>query len=89
VQEEKSKMCAEISKLMLPGNLEWLLQSNSGDIATWPEFWHVATYCHVYESLKTGFGLVKRFIDHLRVVATNNYNAVTTSTLYSSLEHTV
>jgi hypothetical protein len=34
-------------------------------------------------------GLVNRFIYHLRVITTNNYDTVTISTLYSSLEHTV
>jgi hypothetical protein len=34
---------------------------------------------------RRGFGLVDRFTDHLQVVATNNYNTVAISTLYSSL----
>jgi hypothetical protein len=34
-------------------------------------------------------GLVNRFIDHLEVITTNNYNSIGISTLYSSLEHTV
>jgi hypothetical protein len=29
------------------------------------------------------FGLVNRFIDHLQVVTTNNYNTIDVSTLYS------
>jgi hypothetical protein len=32
---------------------------------------------------------VNRFIDHLQVVTTNNYNTIAISTIYSSLEHTV
>jgi hypothetical protein len=46
-------------------------------------------YCHVVCVTITGFGLVNRFIDHLQVVTTNNYNNIANSTLYSSLEHTV
>jgi hypothetical protein len=37
----------------------------------------------------TKFGLVNRFINHVQVVTTNNYNTIAISTLYSSLEHTV
>jgi hypothetical protein len=33
--------------------------------------------------------LICRFIDHLQVVAINNYNTIVISTFYSSLEHTV
>jgi hypothetical protein len=36
-----------------------------------------------------GLGLMNRFIDHLQVVTTNNYNTITIFTLYSSLEYTV
>jgi hypothetical protein len=32
------------------------------------------TYCHVYQWLKAGFGLVIGFIDHLQVVTTRKYN---------------
>jgi hypothetical protein len=35
------------------------------------------------------FGLVNRFIGHLQVVTTNNYNTIAISTLYSSLENKV
>jgi hypothetical protein len=48
-------------------------------------------YCHVYGRIKTGFGLVIGFIDHLLVVSTINYNTVTDvhatkhSTLISSV----
>jgi hypothetical protein len=35
-----------------------------------------------------GFGLVNRFIEHLQVVTTNNYNTIVISTLYSSLGNT-
>jgi hypothetical protein len=33
-------------------------------------------YFHVYQWLKTGFGLVIGIIDHLHVVATINYNTI-------------
>jgi hypothetical protein len=39
--------------------------------------------------LQTGLGLVNRFNCHLQAVATNNYNTIAISTLYTSLEHTV
>jgi hypothetical protein len=32
-----------------------------------------------------GYGLVNVFIEHLQVVATNNYNTIPTSTLYKLL----
>jgi hypothetical protein len=32
---------------------------------------------------------VNRFIDHLQVVTTNNYNTIAISKLYTSIEHTV
>jgi hypothetical protein len=38
---------------------------------------HMALYCHVYQRLKMGFGLVIGFIGYLQVVATNNCNTVT------------
>jgi hypothetical protein len=39
----------------------------------------LATFIHVLQWLKTGFGLVIGFIDHLQDVTTNNYNTVTDS----------
>jgi hypothetical protein len=36
-------------------------------------------YCHVYEWLWVGFGLVIRFIEHLRIVTTGNYSAIANS----------
>jgi hypothetical protein len=39
--------------------------------------------------LQTGFELVNSFLDRLQVLTTNIYNTITTSTLYSSLEHIV
>jgi hypothetical protein len=36
-----------------------------------------------------GFGMMTRFIDHLQVVTTNNYNTIADFHTYSSLEHTV
>jgi hypothetical protein len=33
-------------------------------------------YCHVYQSLKMGFGLVIGSINHLQVVTTNNYDTI-------------
>jgi hypothetical protein len=35
------------------------------------------TYCHVFQCLKTGFGLVIGFINHLQVVTATKYNTVT------------
>jgi hypothetical protein len=32
---------------------------------------------------------VNKFIDHLKVVTTNNYNVITISTIYSSLDNSV
>jgi hypothetical protein len=33
-------------------------------------------YCHVYQWLETGFGLVIGFINNLQVVTTINYNTI-------------
>lgn len=45
----------------------------------------------VYAWLYTRFGMMNRYlyIDHLEVVTINDYNSVTISTLYSSLDHMV
>jgi hypothetical protein len=37
------------------------------------------SYCHVYERLQMGFGLVIRFTEHLQIVTTHNYSAVANS----------
>jgi type IV secretory pathway TrbD component len=48
-------------------------------------------YCHVYQWLRRGFGLVIWFINHLQVVTTINYYTITDfhttkhSTLISSV----
>jgi hypothetical protein len=34
---------------------------------------HLYTYCHVYQWLRRGFGLVIGFINNLQVVTTINY----------------
>jgi hypothetical protein len=36
-------------------------------------------YCHVYEWLYTGFGLVIGFVDHSQIVTTINYSTLTNS----------
>jgi hypothetical protein len=36
-----------------------------------------SSYCHMFQLLKTGFGLVIGFIKHLLVVTTNKYTTVT------------
>jgi hypothetical protein len=36
-----------------------------------------------------GVWMVNRFIDHPQIVATNNYNTIAISTLYSLLDHTL
>jgi hypothetical protein len=33
-------------------------------------------YCHVLEWLYTWFELVNRFVDHIQIVSTNNYNTI-------------
>jgi hypothetical protein len=38
---------------------------------------------------RRGLELANRFIDHLQVVTTNDYNTIVISTLCSSLEYTV
>jgi hypothetical protein len=47
-----------------------MLFSTSVDKQSWEK------YCHVYQWLKTGFGLVIEFINNLRVVITNNYYTI-------------
>jgi ribonucleotide reductase beta subunit family protein with ferritin-like domain len=44
-------------------------------------------YCHVYQWLKTGFGLVIKFLNHLQAVTTNDCKTVTDfhTTKYSTL----
>jgi hypothetical protein len=39
--------------------------------------------------LKTGFGLVTRFVDRLEVLTTNDYNTIAISAIYISLLHTL
>jgi hypothetical protein len=38
-----------------------------------------SSYCPVYEWLKTGFGLVTRFIEYLQIVTTSYYSAISNS----------
>jgi hypothetical protein len=48
------------------------------------------TKCTITNDIATSyeFGLMNGFIDYLQVVTTNICNAISISTLYSSLEHT-
>jgi hypothetical protein len=59
--------------------IQCIVQSN--------HFWHQLSYSMC--EYRWGFGLVSRFTDRLQVTTTNNYNIITISTLYSSLEHKV
>jgi hypothetical protein len=42
-----------------------------------PFYSHI--YCHAYEWLETGFGLVIGFTDYLQIVTTSNYSAIANS----------
>jgi hypothetical protein len=35
------------------------------------------TYCHMFEWLLMRFGLEMGFIDHVQIITTSNYNALT------------
>jgi hypothetical protein len=49
----------------------------------------VCIYCHVYERLQMGFGLVIGFTELLEKVTRSNYSAIAKFTLYDSLQHTL
>jgi hypothetical protein len=47
-----------------------------GVIAVIPSASSALIYCHVYQWLKTGFGMIIGFINNLQNVTTNNYYTI-------------